>query len=252
MSHAPTSFSDLPLDELIRYGQSLGLAMPDDTPRGEALRRVRERQALLIELDRDALIDIVMWMRLPVRRSAGKEHLAELIAQRRPTDFRGLSDRGIEALARLWNVSRGESESREALEQRLRKSQGAVAQWRRLRRMVVGSLVAKMIGREEASKEDYHFLPEDDAGSSIRREIQEDGLVGSVAKRLRGAADDYVRGKMDEIERRIDSKLDEIDKRLGEWRDREVAHRLHILKLTLVFSILVALLSLLYDYLRPH
>ncbi len=55
-------------------------------------------------------------------------------------------------------------------------------------------------------------------------------------------------GKLDEIELRIDQKLNEIDQRLAEWRDREVANRLRILKITLGFTVVVAVLSLLYNY----
>jgi hypothetical protein len=63
-------------------------------------------------------------------------------------------------------------------------------------------------------------------------------------------ADDYVRQKLDEIEARIDKKLDEIDHRLGEWRDKEIANRLRIIKITLVASVVVAVLSLGYNYVR--
>ena len=45
----------------------LGLTLDETAPRGELLRRIRERQELLVELDRDALLDIVIWARTPVR-----------------------------------------------------------------------------------------------------------------------------------------------------------------------------------------
>ena len=57
---------------------------------------------------------------------------------------------------------------------------------------------------------------------------------------------------MQEIEDRIDYKLDEIDRRLAEWRNRELANRLRIIKITLVVSVVIALLSLLYTYLRAR
>ena len=63
------SLSELPLDELLEYGRSLGIKMADNMPTGEALRRVRARQELLIELDRDALLDVIVWLRQPVRQS---------------------------------------------------------------------------------------------------------------------------------------------------------------------------------------
>ena len=41
-----------------------------------------------------------------------------------------------------------------------------------------------------------------------------------------------------------------IDARLGEWRDREIRNRLRIVKITLLASIVVALLSLGYNYVK--
>ena len=85
-----------------------------------------------------------------------------------------------------------------------------------------------------------------------RPTIENVGVVGGIAQKLRGAADLYVREKLDEIERRIDSKLDEIDRRLGEWRDQEVRNRLRIIKITLVTAIIVAVISLGYDYIKSR
>lgn len=80
-----------------------------------------------------------------------------------------------------------------------------------------------------------------------------------VAETLRGAADSYIAAKLDEIEARVDMKLDEIneridekietlEKQLAELRDQELRHRLHLLKITLVFTMLVAVLSLVYKW----
>ena len=74
---------------------------------------------------------------------------------------------------------------------------------------------------------------------------------------MRGAADAYLAAKLDEIEARVDDKLDHIEARIDrkivelhqqlvELRDREVRHRLRLLKITLIFTVLVALLSLGY------
>jgi tetrahydromethanopterin S-methyltransferase subunit G len=75
-------------------------------------------------------------------------------------------------------------------------------------------------------------------------------VVGGIARTIRGVADGYVHEKLDEIEARIDRKLDEIDRRLGEWRDREIVNRLKIIKITLIASVFVFLLSLGYNYLK--
>jgi hypothetical protein len=237
---------------LNEYGRELGLDLAEDTPHGEALRRVRERQDLLVELDREAMLDIVVWLRRPVRKSASKEALAKEIARSDGGDFCDLSERGLQALARLQGLQLRDGETREQLEQRLLARQGLWGRVRRRRRKVMSRLVARLIeGSSPESPPEYRFLPEDDA-PSLQKEIESQGVVGGIARKLRGVADDYVREKLDEIEERIDRKLDEIDQRLAEWRDREVANRLRILRITLFFSILVALLCLVYDYARPH
>ncbi len=245
------SLSDLPLDQLIEYGRSLGLILADDTPRGEALRCVRERQQLLVDLDRDALLDIVVWLRLPVRRSAGKETLAKEIARCDPSGFDGLSRRGLEAFARLQGLTVGPDEEREKIERRLCHRGGLWGRMRRKRRRIMGRLILRVFAGDGGDgPNEYRFLPED-GPPSLQRNIEQQGVVGGLARKLRGVADDYVREKLDEIEQRIDRKLDEIDERLAEWRDREIANRLRILRITLVFSILVALICLVYDYIRP-
>jgi hypothetical protein len=102
---------------------------------------------------------------------------------------------------------------------------------------------------ENGPEGEYRFLP-DEAAPSLRSHIEEQGVVGGIARKLRGVADDYVKEKLDEIEARIDRKLDEIDRRMAEWRDREVSNRLRIVKITLIASILVAAVGIGYDILK--
>src|SRR5262249_54315672 len=86
------------------------------------------------------------------------------------------------------------------------------------------------------------------------------GILHGVTIRLRGAADEYIAAKLDEIEARVDVKLDEVEKRIDEkivelhaqvrkLRDEELRHRLRILKISLIFTVLVAALSLGYKLL---
>jgi tetrahydromethanopterin S-methyltransferase subunit G len=246
------AISELPVDELIEYGGQLGLALDRRMGHGELLRRVRERQELLVELDREALLDVVVWARRPVRQSSSKEQLAKEIASIRKMDLSGLSDRGLNALARLRGVDFDPRWPREAVEKAVRSQEPFWQRVARKRRQMVGSLISKLIDGDGGGNEagEYKFLPEDRNAPSLRDQIAEEGVVGGIARRLRGAADDYVREKLDEIERRIDRKLDEIDRRLGEWRDREIANRLRIIKITLAASVIVALLSLGYDLIK--
>lgn len=85
------------------------------------------------------------------------------------------------------------------------------------------------------------------------------GVLHAITEQLRGAADDYVAAKLDEIEARVDQKLDVIEERidrkivtlhqqLAEMRDRELRYRLRLLRITLIFTALVAVLSLLYKW----
>ena len=245
------SLSDLPLDELTSYAQDLGLAVEPGVAQGELLRLIRDRQELLLGLSHEALLDVVMWARLPVRRSASKEALAKQIATIVRTRYEGLSERGLVALARLNGLDADDREPRAAVERRLRRQGGLWARVRRKRRAVVGAMIGKLLDGGDASGA-YHFLPEDVAGERLKDAVRDVGVVEGIAQKLRGAADHYIEQKLDEIEYRIDAKLDEIDRRLGEWRDQEIKNRLRIIKITLISAIVVAGLSLGYDYLKSR
>jgi hypothetical protein len=244
--------SELPADELITYGRELGLSLNTKMGRGELLRLIRERQELLAGLDRESLLEIVVWARRPVRQSASKEALVKEIASIAKMETGTLSHRALVALAVLRGVPAGREEPRELIEARLQANESLWNRVARKRRRVVGSLLTKLVNGSDEESQEYRFLPEDARFPSLRDEIEEQGVVGGIARRIRGVADDYVREKLDEIELRIDHKLDEIDRRLAEWRDREIANRLAIIKITLVASVLVALLSLGYSYIRTH
>ncbi len=244
-----SSLARLPRDELLRYAADLGLELDPDLPEGELLRLIRERQALLAEIPRDALLDIVIWARVPVRRSASKEALARAVAQVRPIRFEGLSDRGLRALARLRGLDAGDDVPRDEIEDKLRRREGLRARWERGRRKLIGALLSRWIegSRPEGDSE---FLPEEPRSPTLKESIEDRGVVEGIAHRIRGAADRYLEEKLNEIERRIDAKLDEIDRRLAEWRDREIRNRLKLIKITLVTAIIVAVISLGYDYLK--
>ena len=88
-------------------------------------------------------------------------------------------------------------------------------------------------------------------------------VLHAAAEQLRGAADEYIAAKLDEIEALVDAKLNHVEQRiddkilelhrnLREIRDRELRHRLRILKITLIFTVLVALLSLGYKWLGNY
>ncbi len=249
---------DLPPDELRRYARGLGLVIEDNTSTESLLSLVRERQGLLIELDRAALLDVIVWSRRPVRRSAGKEELVREIQNIHKTNFDSLPKRGLVALAQLRGIEAKEADNAEDIIKQLRMQGGLWRRFHHKRRSLIGSLMANLLDEDVGEPQgEYQFLPEEtenglSASASLKNEIEDRGIVAGIANRLRGAADDYIRIKLDEIEDRIDSKLEEIDRRLGEWRDREVANRLRILRITLVFTVLVVIMSLGYNAIKTR
>ncbi len=46
--------------------------------------------------------------------------------------------------------------------------------------------------------------------------------------------------------------MDEIDRRLAEWRDKEIANRIRIMKITLWVSVIVGVVSLIYSYVQLY
>jgi len=247
---------DLPQDQLRKYGEGLGLHLPREIDHDEMLEKVMQRQNLLAELDREALLDVIIWSRRPVRRSAGKEELAREIARIQKTSYQTLSKRGLVTLARLRGLPALMHDNAEDLIERLQKNEGFWKRLHRARRSLLGNVIANLLeSSSDDTDEEYQFLP-DEGGEpprvSLKSRIQEHGVVGGIASSLRGAADDYIAVKLDEIEQRIDYKLEEIDQRLAEWRDREVANRLKILRITLIFTVLVAVLSLAYNIMKSE
>src|SRR5262249_35200615 len=160
------------------------------------------------------------WGRRPVQSSASKEHLAQEIARIKVMKFSGLSQRGLVVLARLRGANIRGDENVPILIHRLKKQEGLFARLNRKRRSKLGSLISNMLGDEETGEE-YKFLPpaagaqhtpppSSGRSATIKEEIEESGLFGGIAGRIKKSADNYVNVKLDEIEARIDRKLDEI------------------------------------------
>lgn len=259
----------LPKDELVHLAEGLGLDPTRyKTPQRLAMA-IHQRRVMIAAMDRQAMLDVIRWGRRPVSATATKEQLAQEIARIRSMRFSGLSLRGLLVLAVLRGVELDGKEDQADLIRKLKRQEGLFNKLRRKSRAWIGSVVSSILGEDE--QQDYQFLPPqqlsagesaDQTGSSplpagsIKQEIEEAGLFGGLASRVKRSADQYINQKLDEIEQRIDRKLEEIDRRLAEWRDKEVANRLRILKITLWASVIVSIISLIYSYIqvyiRPH
>lgn len=258
----------LPLDELASLASDFGIDPTRHRTREGLLYALADRRQLIEELDRVAMLEVVRWGRRPVPADADKERLAQEIARVQRWKYAELSRDGLYVLARLRGVRCGKDLTPRQLIRKIKGREGIVANLNRKRRAWVAATAAKFIGDETPSSDDntdaYAFLPSEsdkkaDASTSpmspikqaetLRERIEARGLFGGLADRVRSSADTYVNQKLDEIEARIDRKLEEIDNRLGEWRDKELANRLRILKITLWASVIVSIVSLAYAYL---
>jgi hypothetical protein len=123
--------------------------------------------------------------------------------------------------------------------------------WRQKRRAFLGRIVSTMMG-ENPSPPPENGDADGPGSIGIKGHIEESGLWGGIASRIKQTADEYLHEKLDEIESRIDLKLEEIDNRLSEWRDKEIANRMRIMKITLWASVIVAIISLIYAWLKVY
>ena len=257
--------SDLPKDELDNLAEEYGLDPSDYRNRQHLVTAIHERRQMIAAMDRDAMLDVIRWGRRPVTINASKEQIAQEIARCRSMKFAGLSHRGLVVLAQMRGLPATMEDTVPVLIRRLRKQEGLFARINRKRRAMLGSIVSNMIGDSSAAA-DYQYLPPQQgptptapstapppsSAGTIKDEIEESGLLGGIAGRIKKSADAYVNQKLDEIESRIDRKLDEIDRRLAEWRDKEIANRIRILKITLWASVIVGIVSLIYSYVQAY
>lgn len=252
----PARSHDQLLDEALR----LGLSVPPAATTDELSALIAVRRETLERIDRAALRELAQHARADLPPDADVESMARLAAGFEASTLDGLSPAALEALAVLRGITVEADLDRAALVRRLRGGGGGF--WeavRRGRRRMVARLVSGLLDESPAKSaaptaRDAARIAGQTGAAEARKTLRDDieslGVVGGLATRLRGAADLYIQAKLDEIERRIDQKLNQIDHQLAEWRDRELSHRLRILRVTLAFSVLVALVSLGYNYMK--
>ncbi len=187
-----------------------------DSPQ-ELVAAIHERRQLIASLDRDAMLDVIRWGRRPIPINASKDQLGQEIVRIKSLSFGGLSDRGLVALARLRGVGVAPGDDVPGLIRKLKKQEGFFARLNRKKRSWLGSIVSGLMG-EDKSETDYQFLPPQQGNAAgtgaaapespqptIREEIEEAGLFGGIAGRIKKSADSYINQKLDEIESRIRS-----------------------------------------------
>lgn len=249
---------DLSREEVEALAEEFGLDPGRFTIRQHLVAALHERRQLIATLDRDALVDVLNWAGRVASPNTTREQLAIEVVRTRSMRFGGLSHRGLYVLARLRGAEVSPDASVAKLTRELRRQEGFFARVNRKRRAWIGSMVGKMIGEEDPGPVRPAPVPLDPRvpgaakSTRIKEDIEQSGLFGGIANRVKKSADSYLNQKLDEIEARIDRKLDEIDRRLAEWRDKEIANRIRILKITLWASVIVATVSLIYGYLKVN
>lgn len=236
--------------ELLQHAERLGLDLPRRIPDDDLIDQVSRRARLVESLPRELLAEIATWANLGLPADTDKADFVRRIGQLTHTKFPGLGTPALRVVALIRGCDIEPDDDRDAITRKIKAKEGLFQKFRRKRRAFFGKVIAGMIGDRPD-----HTLPEEVRPMGLRERIEQEGIVSGLTGKIRGAADDYIREKLDEIEARIDQKLSDIDRRLAEWRDKEIANRLKIIRITLLASIVVALLSLGYTWLRgkfPH
>ena len=265
--------SELPADDLHGLAEALGLTPGQYPTRQQLVAAIHYRRQLIAAIHADALQELLTWTGRHVPSGATKEAMALQVTNCRSMRFGGLSQRALAALAALRGIDVRGNEAVPELIHRLKKREGLFAKLDRKRRALLGSIVSNLIGENDdppipsapgATYSAANAPPPMTGGqnspprsvntksANIKQEIEEAGLLGGLAGRIRKSADSYVNQKLDEVEARIDRKLDDIDRRLAEWRDKELANRIRILKITLWASVVVGAFSLVYSYIQVY
>jgi hypothetical protein len=251
----------MPREELERLLSDFGVDPSGLKTRHHLLAALAERKQLIAGMDRDALVDVLRWAKKDVSASATLEQLAVEVARLKTMRFEGLGRRGLLCLAQLRGVKARPDASEAWLIRQMKRQENFFARLNRKRRAWIAGLVSGALGESDAadpapaaveSERAPDVQPPAPRPATIKDDIEEGGLFGGIASRVKRTADSYLNQKLDEIEARIDRKLDEIDRRMAEWRDKEIANRLRILKITLWASVVVAAFSLLYLYVKVY
>lgn len=251
---APRPVEDAPQAELTRLAQEYGLDAGDYPNHQELAIAIQDRQTMIASLDKAAMLELVAWGRKTAAPDATKDALARQIAAIRSMRFAGLSQAALFALARLRQVQVADADDVPTLIRKLKRQESLLEKFKRKKRSFLGKLVSNLVGESDHPHEPTAdpSVPPAAPRENIRQAIEESGFFGGITNRIKKSADQYLNQKLDEIEARIDRKLDEIDHRLGEWRDREIANRIKILKITLWASVIVGIVSLIYAWIKVY
>ena len=237
---------ELSNSELRAAAEDIGLAPSRRETRTSLIERIRRRRAVIDAISREELARILRWAHVEVQDFNVKDVLVSRFYHVgfRKTD--GLTLEDLRIVARMHEVPFEDSTSHGELAGLVQKQSGRWSEvFKRAGSRMVGFLARRIIGPDTEAEETV------DGGEPTEGRVANSLKRGAKAA-LKFAVDDYVRDKLDEIEARIDHKLDDIDRKMNEWRTREIRHRLRILKITIVATVIVAAISLVYTLIKKY
>ena len=104
------------------WPKSWGWSRRDTKRRRNCVAAVQDRQTLIANMDRQAMLDVIRWGRRPLAVNATLEQIAREIVCIKSMRFAGLSQRGLVVLARLRGIRRGRCKAVPELIQSLKKT----------------------------------------------------------------------------------------------------------------------------------
>ncbi len=108
--------------EIIADG--IGLDHTRFKTRQDLVAGIHAHRQMMALLDRDALVDVMLWAHRPIASNATTEDLAREVAQIQTMRFSGLSQRGLIALAKIRGVEIDGTETVPLLIRKLKRQEG--------------------------------------------------------------------------------------------------------------------------------
>ena len=237
MARALEELSDV---ELRGIAEDLGLDVGRKESRTGLIERIRDRHRVIDEVSREEFARIVRWAGEEVKDFHAKALLVRRFYRLNFRRTEGLTPDDVRIVARLHGIEFAEDAPPEEI---AGKVEASAKRWTDVLKRASGRVVGYIAKKVAGADDDEMTPPEDEA-----KEVSA-GLRKGFKAALRFSMDDYIAEKLDEIEARIDRKLDELDRKMDDWRTREVRHRLRIIKYTIIGTVVVAVVSIIYKLL---
>jgi len=223
--------------ELRGLAEDIGLEVGAREKRSELIGRIRERQEVIDRVSREELAGILRWAGEEVKDFHTKHLLVRRFALLNFRRTEGLTSEQLRIVAALRGIEFADDTSDEEIAEEIEAS---AKRWTDMLKRAGGRVVG-YIARKVAGDPDDKMEPPEQPERAVG-----DSLKKGFKAALRFSMDDYIKEKLDEIEARIDRKLDELDRKMDDWRTREVRHRLRIIRYTIITTVIVAIVSILY------